>query len=157
MVICNTTSLRWSVHAFADFGIDGTLVDKIIEVVQFHNLVRDHSEGNVHIFVSFHQCHKVKVFKINCHEAGVRGGQNTVDENFHCCNISGFSADITRIFNKVASSCPSDLTWLWFLGAVSAYHLNVHCLTIFHDLVKWNEEYGVSTPWHMAIRTKALG
>ena len=73
-IIGNTAGLRESIHAFVDLCVNCALVDKLIKVVQFHNLIGDHCEGNAYVFVKVHWCLKVKVFKINCHEMGIRSG-----------------------------------------------------------------------------------
>lgn len=81
-IIGYDASLGKAVHTFADFNEDPAVVDKRLELVVGHDARRDVCSGDVHVFKAFHWSVEVEVFDVNGHEASVRSGEDTVEEEF---------------------------------------------------------------------------
>ncbi len=101
--IGNAAGLRETVHAFADFHIDVVIVDKVVELVVFHDLVGNGQDGDAHVGVigRWHGCAKVKVFEVTHHALRAWCGDDAIEKEFRSDYVGSLGADI-----------PKYLTWL---------------------------------------------
>lgn len=67
LVVRNFVGLWEAVHAATDFGCDESVVDEVFEVVDFHDVVRNHVDGDLEVLVAFHGRAEVKIFEIASH------------------------------------------------------------------------------------------
>jgi hypothetical protein len=73
------------------------------------------------VFVTSHEGSKVKVLEICDCKPGTGSGDGAVDEDtWLLCDLGGGSADVSRVFNFVASNDESAAVWFSFLGTDSA-------------------------------------
>ena len=146
LVIGNAAGLREAVHATADFDINVPIVDEAAEIVEVEDVGRDCSDGNAHVFVAVFQGRvQVEIFKINAHELGTGGGDDTVEEDLGCSEICGFGADFTGVIDLVAASGPTDTGRIGFLGAVSDDVTEVGSTASGRDIGVFDKENSVST------------
>ena len=118
----NAAGLQEAVHAFLDFHIDVSIVDKVVELVVFHDRVGNGRDGDAHVGVIgwWHGCAKVKVFEVANHASHARCGDDTIEKEFCGDYVGGFGADIPEVFNLVAAHGPVYAVWGGFFRPVSA-------------------------------------
>jgi hypothetical protein len=80
----------------------------------------DYGDRDAHVFLFIHWRIQVEILEIACHEAGVRSGDDAVEEKFDGGEVGRLSADIACIFNSIAAKSEADTATVSFLGRKAA-------------------------------------
>ena len=157
MVIGNASGLGEAVHPFSDFDVDVTVVDEGTEIVLGHDGVGDDGDGDAHVGIvfGFHGSIKVKILEVACHETGVRGRDDAVEEGLDGDEVGGFCADVSIVLDAVPSDSKADAMGVGFFGAVGGDDTKVRWLDVFWYFGNRNEEHGVGAGGH--VFSVALG
>ncbi len=109
-----------AIHAFPDYHIDVSIVDKVMELVVVHDQVGNGQDGDAHVGVigQWHGCAKVKVFEVAHHALHAQCGNDAIEKEFCGNYVSGFGADIPKVFNPVATHGPAYIVWVGFFRSV---------------------------------------
>lgn len=104
----NLSGLGETVHAFADFNEDMSIVDKAGQLVLFHDASRNGPDGDAHVFVMVHWSVEIEVGDIDAAVGGIISGEGAVDDEFGGGHVSRGCADISRIINEIAANSEAD-------------------------------------------------
>ena len=89
------------------------------KIILVHDDVRDHVDGDAHVFITFHRRAQIKIFKVGGKKFGVFDGKDAVDEEFCRCEVGGLGADVEWVVDLVTVSRPSDAPGIFFFGPES--------------------------------------
>ena len=117
----------------SNLGVNKAIMEQGLEGIQVDDLWQEHFDRHENVFVALYWCTKVKILEVDGHEFGAGGGQNTVKQDFGSCDISHFSAHVTRVLYTIATNSPADMTGLWLLGAICADHMEVSGFAILEE------------------------
>jgi hypothetical protein len=97
------------------------------------------SQGNAHVFGSFHRGVEIEVLDVQCHKLCFRCGDDAVEEESHCCKVGCFGGDFARIVDAVAADSDADVLILLLLGSVGNNNARVSGSTSWWKLVPADE------------------
>jgi len=128
-----------------DFHVNMAIVDECMKIVMIHDVSRNDGNRNAHVGIigRLHGGAQVKVFDVTHHAASGRCGHGTVEEQFGCDEVHSFCADITRIFDMVATNKPLDMMWDGLFWAMSTNDVQVSGTATMGNGRNRNEEHGV--------------
>ncbi len=75
-----------------------------LQRVLLYDFVGNDAEGKSHVFVPLHWRVEVEILNVGDHEAGVRGGDRTVEEALGRGKLGGRCADCTGVIEAVAAN-----------------------------------------------------
>ncbi len=79
LVVGNASGLFEARHAFSDFNVDVSVVDKVKKMVLVNAFLRDELDWELHVFVAFHGCCIVNIPDIEHHKFGLWSGDGAVE------------------------------------------------------------------------------
>jgi hypothetical protein len=101
----NDAGLFEAVHALANFHVHPPVRGgEGLQRVLLYDFVGNDAEGKLHVFVPFHWRVEVENLNVGDHEAGVRGGDCTVEEALGRGKLGGRCADCTGVIEAVATN-----------------------------------------------------
>jgi len=92
------------------------IVDQVVDIVMFHDFVRVHVHGDLHVCIifGFHGCAQIKIFHIAI--VYVALGVEMMPLKSILTEAGSFCVDITGKVYMLATSCPPHLVWGFFWG-----------------------------------------
>ncbi len=141
----DVAGLREAIHVLSDFHIDVSIVDKVVELVVFHDRVGNGQDGDVHVGIigQWHGCAEVKVFEVTHHASCTWCGDDAIEKEFCGDDVSSFGADIPKIFDLVATHGPAYVVGVGFFRPVSAYYAEICGMFALWDSRDRDEKHGV--------------
>lgn len=112
------------IYAFSDFDQYRTIVDLQVGTVPFYAF-GDVFDWDVHTLVSVHRSVEVEILDVDCHESCIFGGDDTVEEDFYCCTVSGGNANFAFVIDAVALDGETHPFFLYFVGLASSNDASV--------------------------------
>jgi hypothetical protein len=147
-VIRNLTGLRKAVHAAANLNVDIVMVDERGKGIFSHDGLWDDGNGDPHVFILIHGSVQVKILEIASHEAGIRSGDDAVEEKFDGGEVGGLGADVAGIINSIATNGETDAARVILFGAEGSNNAQVGRFFVFWNGGIWKEEHGFGTGFH---------
>lgn len=145
-IIGDSASLGEAIHAFADFNVDKTLfINNGCEIVLVNDWLWDDRDVDTHVFVTCHGIVEVEILDVHAHEFGIRGADDTVEEDLGCGDAGCFGADVMGVVNEVAANSVANAPWVSFEGSVRCHNSEVSGFATFGNGRAWDEEHGVSS------------
>jgi hypothetical protein len=118
-------------------------VDQSTKFVEIHDVIRNHVDGDAHVFVAFHGSSKVKIFEVREYHLGTVSGQDTVDEDFGSGDVGSFGANIARVFDLVTATRPVHTMRILLFGSVGGDDIEIGDFASFAHFLAVNKEQGV--------------
>ena len=150
-VVGDAAGLGKAVHAFPNFDVDVSIVDKGGEVVLGHDGVGDDGDWDAHVGVvlGLHRRVQVEILEVAGHEAGVLCGDDAVQDGLDGGEIGRFGADVAVVVDAVAADGEADAVGVAFFGAVGGNDSEVRRFDVFWHFGDRDEEHGVGAGSHV--------
>jgi len=129
----------------ADFHVDVTVVDKVMQFVVIHDCWGNNSDWDAHVGIvsGLHGCAKVEILEVAHHAPRAGGGDNAVEEEFGGDDVGSLGADIAQVFNAVTTNGPPDAMRHGFFRSMGAYNAEVSGSLSWGDGGHRDEKYSV--------------
>jgi hypothetical protein len=155
-VICKLAGLRESIHAFADFGVDVSVMDEGFEVVELYDGVRQEVQRDSDVLEIWKIATKVEIFQVDGHESAVGRTDDAIEEELSCRQVGSLRGLVARIVDAVATSGPADAAGIGFFRSVGADDADVGWDFAFRDLGAVDEPERVGPGGHVGIGAETL-
>jgi len=146
LVIGKFASLWEAIHSAADFDIDVTIVDEVVEAIVCHDVGGNNGDGDAHVRVvgGLHGGAEAKILEIAHHAASIGGGDNAVEEEFGSGEICSFGADVTLIVNMIAADSPTNMVGDGLFRSMRTHNAEISGLATRGNGRHGYKEHGVS-------------
>ena len=114
-----------SVHAFADFDENESIVDEVGQLVLIHDTFRDGPYWDSHVLVAFHRRIEVEVGDVEAMKCSAWGRDCAIHDQFCCCHVGRRGADFVWVIDEVASHSHSYAVWFGLLRADIDHDANI--------------------------------
>jgi hypothetical protein len=106
----------------------------VVECILVDDGLRSGGQGNSPVFFAHHGCSG---------KAGAGGRDDTVQEQFHCGEVSYGGANFVGIVHKVAAYRESDALCFGFVGTFHGDEASICCFTSMRELGHvWSDAFG---------------